>query len=343
MSYTLTNEIETSHKQRLNRYAKDDMLVKIYNALPDAKREPFVRYRELWHKADKERIDLPFPLNIYIEPVSSCNLKCYFCVRSRESWRSQGGNLFSKSQLGFSRFKGIIDEGVQYGLPAIWVGASGEALLEKDLCKMMRYAHDNGIIDSCLITNGTLLTESIVDELLDVPVTRINVSIDAFSTGTYTQLRGGDYDKLLDTVHYLLRRREERQSVLPVVRLTFVDLPENRHEQDAFVTYWVQRVDTVDVQKYFDFNVDATQTAEDRSRHISCSFPWRSLMVMGNGDIVPCCSFYGMKELVFGNIEQHSLKEIWDSSAFEQFKEEMKKGLYRNPCMLCHDSVNEDS
>lgn len=332
----MKNEVEESKKERLTRYGDKDVLTKIAQGLPADQQEHFVKYRHLWQETDRNRIDLEFPLNIYIEPVSGCNLKCAFCVRSRTSWRQHAPNLFSGKHLGMESFQQIIDEGTLYNLPAIWVGASGEAFLEKDLCQMLLYAHDKGIMDNILITNGSLLTHSIVDQLLDIPITRLNVSIDAFSESTYSKIRGADYQKLHDNLDYFLSQRKKLNALLPVLRVTFVETDINIHERNDFIEYWQQRAETVDVQKYYDFDLTPPK---DAARDISCSFPWRSIMILGNGDVLPCCSFYAARDLVMGNIHEASIKAIWDGKLFQQHRLNLKQGTYADACKQCFDSV----
>ncbi|GAB7022254.1 radical SAM/SPASM domain-containing protein [Salidesulfovibrio brasiliensis] len=330
------NTVEQSNAERIDRYEKDDLVKVIYEALPEDRKERFIEYRRMWHKVDKERTDIPFPLNIYIEPVSNCNLKCVFCVRSREKWHEEVPGIFSNARLGYETFAKLMDEGEQHGLPAIWVGASGEALLEKDIPEMMKYADSKGVLDTILITNGTMLDKETVDKLLETPITRITISIDAITEETYKKVRGGNYKKLISNIEYLLEKRKELNSMLPIVRLSFVDMDLNHHEREQFVDYWIDKVDTIDVQKYWDFDLYAP--IEDKERDIRCSFGWRSVMILGNGDVAPCCSFYGMRDLVMGNINEQSLKSIWDSDKFMTFREDMIAGRYAEACKACFDS-----
>jgi radical SAM protein with 4Fe4S-binding SPASM domain len=330
------DEVEDTNKQRLSRYSRRDPLEIIYAELPEEQKQAFIIYREMWQSVDRERIDIPFPLNIYIEPVSDCNLSCSFCIRSRKNWKKLAPQVFSKKKLGFERFKRIIDEGVSYGLPAIWVGASGEALLEKDIPKMLQYAHDRGIVDNILITNGTLLTTKIIDHLLDIPLTRLNISIDAFSEDTYRKLRGGDYGKLVRNLDYLLRMKKKRKLALPVLRVTFVELEANAHEKKAFLDYWSARVESVDIQRYHNF--DLSDKPEEKERDIKCSFPWRSVMVLADGNVLPCCSFYAAREHVMGNIDSSNIRTIWDSESFCSLRKNIKKGNYADACKVCFDS-----
>ena len=98
------DEVEKTNKQRIYRYSQKDPLRMVYAELPENKKKAFIRYRELWQRVDKERLDLAFPLNIYIEPVSDCNLRCMFCIRSRKNWRVSAPQVFSKNKLGFDLF-----------------------------------------------------------------------------------------------------------------------------------------------------------------------------------------------------------------------------------------------
>ena len=232
MNDSLQNTVEL--RNHLRRYCSGNVLETIYYAIPDKQKAPFLEYRKNWTEADKKRIDLPFPLCISLELVANCNLRCGHCIRNRQQWQTRAPMLFKKARLGFATYKRITDECVEHGLPSLWLGCSGEALLEKDLCKMVKYAYDQEIFDLILTSNGTLLTKRIIDELLDIPITRIYISVDALTEETYQKVRGGNFDGLMSNIHYLLKRRSEKSSALPIVRLTFIDMPKNRHEKDTF-------------------------------------------------------------------------------------------------------------
>lgn len=340
MKKKIHDEIELSNKERLSRYFKVDPLQIILKELPENQKDKFYEYRRLWQKVDKDRLEIPFPLNIYIELVSDCNLKCTFCVRYRKRWKEKIPNIFSGKMLGIDNFKRIIDEGCEHGLPAIWVGASGEALLEKNFTEMMEYAQRKGIIDNILITNGTLLNKGTIDKLLNIPITRINISIDAFRAETYKKLRGGNYKKLHKMVNYLITQKEKLNIEMPVIRVTFVDTAENTLEKDEFISYWNSRKVVVDIQKLHNFDYNPDDYPENKDRKINCSFPWRTLMVLANGDVLPCCSFYSVGEHNLGNINDTSIEKIWTSQKLNDLRKSLTNGNYTNRCKLCFDSQN---
>ena len=336
MASPLDPSVEARRPGQLVRHIAANPLETISAALAPERRPVFAEYRRQWMAMDTAAEPTPFPLNLYIEPVSNCNLSCSFCVRNRPTWRARGGPIFSNSRLGMDAFRRIIDEGAGHGLPAIWLGASGEALLERDICGMLAYAHSRGVLDTILITNGLLLSPEIIDSLLDIPITRLTVSIDAFSPETYRLLRGGDYRRLLGNVDDFLRRRNERGQRLPILRVTFVEMAENAPEKDDFVAHWQTRADIVDVQKYWDFDVDGPPA--ERERDLSCAHPMRSLLVMATGDVYPCCSFYAMREHRLGNIAESSIADIWHSERLRRFRQDLASGRYSDACKLCHDA-----
>jgi radical SAM protein with 4Fe4S-binding SPASM domain len=332
MNNKLTNVVEL--RQHLDRYGRDDLLETIYHALPKAKRAAFLDYRKKWVEADRNRIELPFPLCISLELVSDCNLHCAHCIRNRESWREKAPSHFQKQRMGMETYRRIVDECVREGLPSLWLGCSGEALLEPDLCQMLSYAHDRGILDLILTTNGTLLTEEIVDRLLAIPLTRLHLSVDAFTEETYRKVRGGNLAKVKSMIEYLLRRKEELGVSLPVVRLTYIDLPANRQEQAAFIDYWTPRVDVVDIQKYIDFDIQQPLPDSDQ-REFHCSCPWRIAVINANGDLIPCNSFYAHFGLIMDNVHESSIKEIWDSARYRSLKDSLQAKQYTEACRIC--------
>jgi radical SAM protein with 4Fe4S-binding SPASM domain len=193
---------------------------------------------------------------------------------------------------------------------------------------MVDHARTSGIMDIILTTNGTLLTHKIIDALLAIPITRINISVDAFSEKTYKQVRGGNFRTLVANIEYILQKRKD----LPVIRLTFIDLPANSHEKEKFIAFWKERVDVVDIQKFIDLrNISMKKNAQP----FHCSAPWRIIDIQANGDLVPCNSFFAIPDLIMGNIHNNSIYDIWNSTMFRMFRENLKQGDYAPSCRLC--------
>ena len=52
----------------------------------------------------------------------------------------------------------------------------------------------------------------------------------------------------------------------------------------------------------------------------SCYTPSRNIEIMPNGDIYPCCTTMNIEQFKMGNVYDQSLKEIWNSKKFKNFR-----------------------
>ena len=50
-----------------------------------------------------------------------------------------------------------------------------------------------------------------------------------------------------------------------------------------------------------------------------CEYPWLSLTVMADGNVVPCTQISN-NELVLGNINENSLEEIWNGDKYQELR-----------------------
>jgi radical SAM protein with 4Fe4S-binding SPASM domain len=51
-----------------------------------------------------------------------------------------------------------------------------------------------------------------------------------------------------------------------------------------------------------------------------CEFPWTSLTVMADGSVVPCTQDYDT-EMVLGNVNEKTLKEIWNGESCKKLRQ----------------------
>lgn len=309
-----------------------NVLEKIYWNIYPEQREAFVAYRAAWNRADALDDAGPFPLNLDVELVDACNLSCTFCYRG-DAGRGSNWKPRPTSRLGLEKTREIIDQCAANGLPAIWFGASGEGLLEKRLPEMIAYARERGIIDRILTTNGQLLSQDKSRAILEAGLTRISISVDAFTKATYEETRGSDYENLLRNIHEFLRLKKEMRLELPVVRLTFVDTARSHEEKDDFITYWRDLVDIVDIQKQIFYQ--NTRLSRDEIEPIRCAYPWRAAVLYANGDLALCSSHWGRDDLVMGNIHDTPIREIWCSEKARDLRESIRSHNYRQCCINC--------
>ncbi|MCK4821817.1 radical SAM protein, partial [bacterium] len=159
-------------------------------------------YREQYDKASQLEIVTDFPIQLDFELNASCNLKCPMCPISAESNKGKGKDTWFK----FDDFKRILDHGVENGLKVIKLNYINEPLIRNDITRFISYAKRVGIADIYLSTNGLLLTDSLTKELIEAGLTRIQISIDAFTNETYDKVRpGGDLGKVVENVERMIK------------------------------------------------------------------------------------------------------------------------------------------
>ncbi len=300
--------------------------------------EPFLEYRRRYFHsldADKHGQAPDFAHTVTLEFVNRCNLACDMCYVANHT--------FPKAVLGAESVKNLIDQVAVRGTTGLLLGVGSEGLLYKGIEGVIRYAKDAGIMDLILMTNGTLLTSELSEFLVEQEISRVCLSVDAATPGTYEKVRGKyELDRVEKNIRGLAEARKKSGSALPIIRLSFCVTEDNRNEQEAFCQKWQDTVDYIDFQKVNDFsfvghedevelpNIDTA----DQDRPF-CTKPFGYLNVWSTGDISPCCTFYG-KSLVFGNIGENTLEEVYDGEKMTDLRDQFlgKKDLNR-VCRVC--------
>ena len=279
---------------------------------------------------------LPYPIQIEIELNGTCNYRCQSC-----NYRMDIGSD-KRPTISLETFTELVKDGVPKGLKVVRFNHHNEPLLKRDIGDYIRVAKQNGILDTYLSTNGSMLDDEMIESLIDSGLDRLQVSIDAMTEKTYTMLRpGGDFNKVISNTKKFLKIRNERNKELPTLRVNFVKQKENVNELDSFVEYWkTEGVDSIGVQKYSDWqNVKEDGGYEDLEFH--CSFPYNLLVVRYTGDVLACCMFFSDK-MVIGNIYKNSISEMWNGSVMQNLRRlsESKDGWKKHPiCRKCVKSI----
>jgi len=84
-------------------------------------------------------------------------------------------------------------------------------------------------------SNGLLLTDHNIDKILQSNIHFIDFSIDAASPETYRKIRHNDFNRLLDNIKNLIKKRDESGRKHPEVRINMCLMLENMSEIPAFV------------------------------------------------------------------------------------------------------------
>jgi len=299
----------------------------------------FLEYRRSWDRAAAFEIRPEFPLSLDLEVNAACNLKCVMCVMGGTRYVNP---MAAEPVMDPALYRRLMREAETMGLPAMTFGFLSEPLLRPDLEEMIRSARQAGVMDIRLGTNGTLLTAEMSRRLIEAGLTRLEVSLDALYPETYRRIRrGGRLETVVRHILAFLENRDKAGSDFPILRLSFLRLPDNYSELDDFLGFWQDKADLFSIQEPIFFedapiSKELEFVREPIGRNFRCPQPWQRLIVRSNGDVFPCCSIYGLA-MKLGSAKTDSLARIWTTQEILDLADLHRDGRYwqNRHCRQC--------
>ncbi len=123
------------------------------------------------------------PRLLFWESTKACNLKCQHC-------RAVPINKPAADELSTEEALKLIESAAALGVK-IFVFSGGEPMLRPDLSLLIAKVRELKM-EAAIATNGTLLTDDVVQSWLDLGVARVSVSIDGATAKVHDEFRGED-------------------------------------------------------------------------------------------------------------------------------------------------------
>jgi len=313
---------------------------------------------------DSKKTKLSYkPITMDIEPTTGCNFRCTMCQVSDE-------NFISKN-LNFEVFKKFIDQNKQ--LLKIKLQGMGEPLVNNNFYKMVDYASQSGICSE-ITTNGSLLNEKNINFLKKSQLSRITISMDGATKETFENIRvKSNFDTVVDNSINLVKQFK-RKIIRPEISAWCTLQKKNIFEAEKIfdlcsdigfdkLTYQIHLTDWGKLEwreknNKQQINNDDTKILEvlnmikNKSKKSNikveifeenllsfekqCSWPWTSTYLSKTGDIVPCCIIGDEKVESFGNINDQNFSQIWNSTKYMKFRDEIKNNQIPEYCKNCY-------
>jgi radical SAM protein with 4Fe4S-binding SPASM domain len=262
-----------------------------------------------------------------------------------------------------SRFQRIIQQLQAWEGPKLKVlklSLYGEPFVNPDFCAMLKIAREADVAERIeTTTNASLLSRVIAEELVRWRLDYARISIYASTQQRHEKITGSGM-KIL-TIHKNLEVLQEIKkatgSERPFVSCKMLDTYGVENERffqkyrdvadELFIDKphtWI-KVDGADfIGTYYQNNAGDVRTD---IRNIStprrtCPMAFTTMAVRGNGDVSPCCvDFIGGTNL--GNVDDHSMQEIWDSDRWYEFqKMQLEDRKQENlSCARCDFYLND--
>ena len=257
--------------------------------------------------------------SLIIEPTNTCNLRCTFCFVTDGMTRDGGF-------MDFDIFKKIIDDCTD--LEHLCMHNWGEPLLHKDIFRMIEYAKNKGVNYVVMNTNGTLLTDKMINRIVNSKLDIIRFSIDG-SAETFKRVRGVELENIEKNIKKLKIIKEKKK---PELKMGVVFTVEEDTEGDAeeYINHWEKIVDHVRLQPKLITSPRTEVCPEPFGKD------YGKLVVLWDGRVIPCCVDYNAN-LMIGNIQNDTIPNLWKSEKLNILREQHLKGEFPDTCANCNE------
>lgn len=299
--------------------------------------------------------------NFDVEITTDCNLRCKTCYMAAPE---------KKLNLTLDQFKLIMQSASEFtdhmGIDGIWLTMTGgEPLVNDNFIDMVKVAVED-VKGMALVTNGTLITQEMAENLESLNVSEVMISLDGATAETNDLIRGkGTFEKVLKAIRALQQTSIFTGATLTLTKYNigeieaYLDLcfNEGLHyawinppvytgrlpEFEITVDYtqhvkMMKKVKLLDV-KYFKYgfgvyyNVPYYSLTDPVSPLIdlNTACPWgrSNLTIKTDGSVLPC--LYS-RDLVLGNVFTDSLVDIFNHPILENFR---NLSSLEEPCKSC--------
>lgn len=239
--------------------------------------------------------------SINIGLTGSCNLKCSMCFCNRNN------NKFIEPELFMKLVNEIKGQGIVLGLTF-----AGESLLHP-LFDEFVYTTKSFGIKTGLSTNGMLIHKHL--DALSL-INNLSISIDGLPP-INESIRIGSDTKLIEKNVSLLMK----QSFRPKIDVTMTVTTQTQTDVNDFVSYWINKVDSVRIKPAFNIDGEYYKTCLTKSNRIwpYCPFLNNYLGVLYTGEITICCiDLTG--EQTFANLKNINVFEAWNSKHLKELR-----------------------
>jgi radical SAM protein with 4Fe4S-binding SPASM domain len=274
----------------------------------------------------KRRAGELIPREVSLETTFACNLKCSHCYLDPYINKPQHDELSTSEWAGV--FKQLFEMGV-----FLVTFSGGEPLCRPDILEMMDCAREQGLFFG-LKTNGTLVTEAIADQLKELGLTGVDISLYGArpTTHEYVTRVAGSFEKTISAIKLLRERKiwvgiktpvmkcnaEEHREIENIAKkldasISFDPLIFPKAEQPASADDIRMSDDQlrklICERNWVPKDTDLLMT--DPQCHLICSAGRMRCAISPQGEVFPCALW----RISLGDLRHQTFKSIWHGEA----------------------------
>lgn len=285
------------------------------------------------------------PPSLSVELSSFCNLSCLECPSGSGSLTRPRG--FMDPLL----YKRIVEEAGPW-LFRLNLYFQGEPMMHPDF---FSFIEKHGSYKLVVSTNGHFLDGGNPGKLAASSLDELIVSIDGMDQATYSDYRqGGDLNRVIRGIRDTAEAIKGSNSHLKLVLQYLVNRLSERQipEAERLAAETGARLSLKSMQVYDMASVPYWMPSQGRFRRYreirggytiksrlpdSCIRMWFNPVVTWDGLVLPCC-FDKNAEYVMGDLNNRSMREIWNGTEFMKFRKAVLSG--RKDLKMCRNCTS---
>lgn len=171
-------------------------------------------------------------LSLRIDPALYCNYSCQMCYFSVDEKRKKmRGQLSSEDMEQLAKV--FFSKAFQ-----LVVGCGAEPTMNKNFMHLLRLAKQYNIPNVSIVTNGALLSDFHISEMVELGVDEIIVSAHGLTRKNYEEFMvNGKFDSFVRLLQTLKTVKEERDSGKPSVRINYTVNEVNIQDLESFTDF----------------------------------------------------------------------------------------------------------
>lgn len=305
------------------------------------------------------------PLDVQLELVNRCNLSCESCPILKQTR--------AKSILTWDVLQRIVDEAAVEGVCYFTICGIGEAALHPNLFQLLSYIRSRKVepkglralsmMPSLLVSNAVWNNRQ-VEECIENPPDLLSLSLAGLTDEEIVRRRQPiNLDLFYRNVKKIYQerkvRRDEDGGVSPTIHISTHVYPSEMNDTkaiEAFKEKWFEICDIVVIKptmldehhkEFKKFLGEKELVYTDISekhyeRTAPCMEVSRRLSVDSDGNV--WCGHHNSEDFgdKLGNVYSQSLREIWHSEKMNQFRREVRAGIFKRPgCKACGGEIRD--
>lgn len=217
-------------------------------------------------------------------------------------------------------FRKIISEAKDFKINQLILSGIGEPLLDPYLIARIKYARSQIKKSKIKIfTNASLLTPKKSRELIYSGLDDLVISFNGFEN-SYEKVMRLNFKQTVKNIKYFLQKRPKKLHV----HLSCMYVTQNAKEINQLIKFWEDSVDSLAVKVPENWAGEKTVKTPFilpyQSKKWPCKGLFDSFNIYWNGSVVLCCRDHEAQFIV-GNVESHSMKEVWLNPGFQKIRQ----------------------